>query len=143
MFDGRKDNALTVARTETVGTANVARMTAYEEAGIEEHQWVTSRDAEVRESHQELEGETVKIGEPFSNGLTFPGDTSGGDVAAFANCRCDLVAVLPGKSWDAAHLDAQWKGFATRLDADEKRVKSLYLRIVEEQRRRVRDALGV
>lgn len=40
-----------------------------------------------RESHQEMNGETVPYNEPFSNGLMFPGDPSG-DASETINCGC-------------------------------------------------------
>lgn len=90
VFDGRKANALTVARTETTGTANVARQESYLSADLKDNLWAISQDDQVRESHQAIDGEKRKIGSKFSNGLRFPGDTDSGDVAEFANC------ILPG-----------------------------------------------
>lgn len=121
----------------TAGSANFGRMEAYEQAGLEEHQWVTSRDDVVRDSHQALEGEVVRIGEAFGNGQRFPGETVG-EVGEFANCRCDLVAVIPGGSRpEERFLAGQWRAFVTRLDADERAVKREFLRLVDVQARRV------
>jgi len=51
----------------------------------------------------------VRVGEPFSNGLYYPGDRSGGDgtIREWINCRCRLVPFLMpegkmapiGKNW--------------------------------------------
>jgi hypothetical protein len=42
-----------------------------------------------RSSHAYMSGETVALGEPFSNGMNGPGDYSGG-ADEVANCNCDL-----------------------------------------------------
>ena len=49
--------------------------------------WVTGSNA--REAHAALNGETVPLGEPFSNGLSWPGDAQG-DVDDVAGCNCSL-----------------------------------------------------
>jgi HK97 family phage portal protein len=51
---GRKRKAMVVARTEVIGAANEGRTAAYQEAGITEHVWITSRDDAVRDSHARL-----------------------------------------------------------------------------------------
>lgn len=38
-----------------------------------------------------MDGETVGIGEPFSNGLYYPGDSQAGDVDEVAGCTCVLT----------------------------------------------------
>lgn len=43
-----------------------------------------------RSSHAVMSGETVPIGESFSNGMEWPGDPEGG-AAEVANCSCSLV----------------------------------------------------
>jgi HK97 family phage portal protein len=49
--------------------------------------WVTGSNP--RSDHAALDGETVALDEPFSNGLMWPGDSSG-DADDNANCNCDL-----------------------------------------------------
>ena len=53
-------------------------------------QWDSTLDAKTRESHAKVDGEVKEIEEPFSNGLMFPGDPSGG-AAEVVNCRCALL----------------------------------------------------
>ena len=140
VFDGRKRNAPAVARTESVGTANAGRDEAYRQAGLTEHEWVTTRDDAVRDSHAALDGSVVAIGTPFANGLEFPGDTAHGTPADFVNCRCDLIGVIPGAAmtpWTAERKDAQWRAFDSRLRSDERAVAALFVAYVDEQRRRV------
>lgn len=49
--------------------------------------WVTGANA--REEHAALNGETVPLDQPFSNGLAWPGDAQG-DVDEVAGCNCSL-----------------------------------------------------
>lgn len=49
--------------------------------------WVTGSNA--RAAHASLNGETVPLGEPFSNGMAWPGDPQG-DVDDVAGCNCSL-----------------------------------------------------
>ncbi len=45
------------------------------------HTWVDSGDGRVRDEHAAMNGETVPINEPYSNGQMVPGDSD-------FNCRC-------------------------------------------------------
>lgn len=49
---------------------------------------VTSKNP--RSSHSALNGETVPIDQPFSNGAMYPGDSSALDVDEVAGCECDV-----------------------------------------------------
>jgi HK97 family phage portal protein len=53
--------------------------------------WVTG--ANPRQSHADMNGETVGIEDTFSNGLAWPG-AAGGDAADVANCNCSVVINL-------------------------------------------------
>lgn len=89
-FGGERANARTVARTETFSAYSGGRFEAMREADIARHVWVTARDTKVRDSHAALEGERVLVGAPFSNGLTYPLDPSGG-ASEVINCRCVTI----------------------------------------------------
>jgi SPP1 gp7 family putative phage head morphogenesis protein len=89
-FGGERANARTVARTETFSAYSGGRFEAMREAEISYHRWVTARDTKVRDSHLALEGERVLVGSPFSNGLVYPLDPSGG-AAQVINCRCVTI----------------------------------------------------
>lgn len=52
--------------------------------------WVSMRDEKVRDSHQDLDGETRKVGEEFKTGLKFPRDPRA-PIAESINCRCWLI----------------------------------------------------
>ena len=121
----------------TVGAANFGRMAAFLDADLEKHFWTTQRDQFVREEHQALEGETVAIGEPFSNGLRFPGDTENGSPDQVCNCRCDVAPVIPGVTErSASYIDAQWRAFAARVAAGERLVARQWLRMLRAQGKR-------
>jgi SPP1 gp7 family putative phage head morphogenesis protein len=87
------------ARTMTTSAENSGRMDgmkAAEEKGlVYEKQWMATNDDRTRESHAELDGESVPLDETFSNGLQYPGDPEG-DPGEVYNCRCTMVRHLIG-----------------------------------------------
>jgi len=48
-------------------------------------------------SHVDMEGEITRVGNPFSNGMMYPGDFgSGADLGELINCRCTIMPfVMP------------------------------------------------
>jgi HK97 family phage portal protein len=91
--------ARTIARTE-VGTAvQTGRQTAMQEQGVEQHEWLSSRDEVVRGNgpkdkyDHRIDGEVVKVGAEFSVGLKFPLDDEGSesDAGNVINCRCTTI----------------------------------------------------
>lgn len=84
---GGRARAFKIARTETASSANGFRNEAFKAEKITKHEWITARDGEVRESHQAQDGDIVTIGEPFANGLKYPGDMDGPPEEVI-NCRC-------------------------------------------------------
>lgn len=52
--------------------------------------WVSMRDAKVRDSHQDLDGETRKFGDEFKSGLKFPRDPNA-PIEESIKCRCWLM----------------------------------------------------
>lgn len=91
--------AIRNARTMCTGAENGGRINSYKRAegmGIDlKQQWVATLDGRTRDSHRELDGETIKVGKVFSNGCRFPGDPQGAAAEVY-NCRCTLVAVVNG-----------------------------------------------
>lgn len=86
--------ARTIARTE-VGTAvQKGRQIALAQEGVEKHEWLSSRDNEVRGSDPKdryshlIDGEIARVGEEFSVGLKFPldDDGSGAEAGNVINC---------------------------------------------------------
>lgn len=80
----------TVAQTETTNAFESAQQDAWIEAEVERNRWLSMRDDRVRPEHDLLDGEEVKVGEEFSNGLSHPSEP---------NCRCSLLPVLAKKTW--------------------------------------------
>ena len=94
------------ARTAVTGAQNAGRQTRMEEAeeelaeyGIEmQKRWDAVLDDRTRDAHQDLDGETIPVDEPFHNefgDIMFPGDPHA-DGANVWNCRCTLSYVYPG-----------------------------------------------
>jgi len=82
-------NSITIARTETGTMINTGRQECMLSEGVEYHSWLSAQDDNVREEHQ-IDGETVKLGDAFSNGLIYPNDPSG-DAGNVCNCRCTTI----------------------------------------------------
>jgi hypothetical protein len=98
------NRAITIARTESLSAMNKARLEAFrqglEQAGIDPSratkEWLSSRDARVRDQHVTLDGQKVAIDQPFvaPNGdrLLTPGDRSlGARASNVVNCRCSAI----------------------------------------------------
>jgi hypothetical protein len=89
----------TIARTETMASLNQARKEAMQQAidggavrvDLVTKVWRSAGDSRVRDSHREMNGQTVKLNEKFVSPsgavLDFPGDPQA-PVAEIANCRC-------------------------------------------------------
>jgi SPP1 gp7 family putative phage head morphogenesis protein len=98
-----QDRSLRIARTESTKAVNAATDQAYRQAataGIDiQKQWLSSRDAKVREAHQALDGVVVGVNEEFeSEGYTSPLPANFGDPSLDVNCRCTIVPVIDGKT---------------------------------------------
>lgn len=84
-----------IARTEMISVVNEARSLEYAEQGVEKHAWLSSQDEFVRPSH-DIDGEIAVVGDPFSNGLRWPGDPLAG-AEEVVHCRCCSVPVVDGQ----------------------------------------------
>ena len=77
-----------IARTESLRAINRGSHQVYMESDNVTHkQWNTTMDGKERESHGIINGEVVRVNEPFSNGLMYPLDPSG-PAYEVINCRC-------------------------------------------------------
>ena len=76
-----------IARTEIHNAHNNAIMKTYQTLNVEYTQWIAADDDRTRESHLEVDREIIRIGDTYSNGLAYPGDTSG-PIEEWINCRC-------------------------------------------------------
>ena len=97
-----KDAAIRSARTIVTGAENKGRMDSYRRAQqdgiILEKKWIATSDARTRDWHNELDGQTKPIDEPFENAIgkiMFPADPSA-DGANVYNCRCTLISRVKG-----------------------------------------------
>lgn len=89
----------TVARTEAMSALHAGQREMYEQAIRDgyvsndeiEREWSNSGDNRVRESHRDMDGQTVKFDEPFVTpdgaNLMYPGDPNG-PAEEVINCRC-------------------------------------------------------
>ena len=86
--------ALGLAMSMLTGAGNTARGDAAENGDMAEKTWVVTSE-NPRNSHAEIDGETVPMGELFSNGLRWPGDSENGDAEDRANCTCLVDFIQP------------------------------------------------
>lgn len=85
----------TFARTAMTGAQNAGRLESMkqgEKLGLQIYkEWMATLDSHTRDSHADIDGESVPTDSKFSNGLSYPGE-AGGDPAEVYNCRCTMVA---------------------------------------------------
>ena len=67
--------------------AGLASLNAAGQNGAATKTWVSGPSP--RSAHAAMNGETVAIGDVFSNGMNAPGDPAGG-ADEVAGCNCDL-----------------------------------------------------
>lgn len=89
-----------IARTEIHNSQCLGVIKGYEDMGVEYIQWSTARDSRVRglrpkdsADHIHMEGEIIRMGGVFSNGLMYPGDMNG-PAAEIINCRCQALPFI-------------------------------------------------
>lgn len=83
-----------IARTEVIGASNGAENQAYIQSEVvKEIEWLSTIDERTRDTHLSMNGEKIKKGSRFSNGLEFPGDPSG-PPDEIINCRCTQLPLV-------------------------------------------------
>ena len=92
-YNMSSSRANVVARTETASLINGQQESIYRKENISEKEWISTVDANTRQSHVDANGEVVGINDKFSNGLMFPGDPSG-SAEETINCRCAVAPVV-------------------------------------------------
>lgn len=89
-----ENSAIRNARTAMTGAQNAGRLDSIKRAqargiGVKKG-WMATLDHVTRDSHVDLDGEVVDVDRTFSNGLMYPGDSSGPPAEVY-NCRCRLT----------------------------------------------------
>lgn len=92
-----------VARTEIASMENLGSFEMDKELGVEYHMWETAHDDRVRDSHADIDGEIVRLGDPFSNGLLYPGDRNG-PLEEIIQCRCNSIPYILPEGYAAPPL---------------------------------------
>lgn len=126
--------AMRSARTAMTSAHSHGKLKGYENAakmGIDiKKRWLATLDKRTRGSHRHLDGETVKLGEAFSNGLKYPGDPNGSGSEVY-NCRCTMVPVIGDVPYDEVKRASklgdmtyeEWKN--EKLTKEQKQAKAL------------------
>lgn len=121
-FDLRVAQADNIARTEVGSALNGGRYLQMLEEGATGSEWVTARDAHVRESHQAIDGEVVGIDGVFGNGLRYPQDPDG-PADEVCNCRCIAFPVIDGITKAAKRSrDTHWAASVKAAEPVESRM---------------------
>ena len=96
VYNFASNRAKVIARTESAGAMNGGQELVYRETGVTSKEWITARDERVRESHQMMDTQTVKVGKPFvlpsGELLDFPGGD--GSPEEVINCRCTTIPIF-------------------------------------------------
>lgn len=128
MQDAGKTRAVTIATTETTRAVGFATQHASEDVGVERRMWLSTRDADVRDTHRALDGQTKPTREPFkADGISgmHPGAMSGG-ARNNVNCRCVLIPIADTKAAGVYASEAvrgvRWKAMAGEVEEHEARL---------------------
>ena len=101
IFSQRRSNARTIARTEVLSASSVGTLASYQQGGVARKRWNTAGDEKVRDSHEDIHGQTVAVSDTFILGdgerADGPGVGPGGRPLSARNrinCRCFVSPVL-------------------------------------------------
>lgn len=94
-LDNLPQRAGTIARTETASVQGAARHAEMVAQGVERHEWISGGDDATRDSHAELNGKVVKVGESFRDDITlrWVGDPAA-PIGETIQCRCATAPVI-------------------------------------------------
>ena len=124
-----KNKAMRIARTEghriTETAAHNAQLKAKARGADVVKIWDATLDGKTRDSHMKADGEIKEVEEKFSNGLMFPGDSSGKPEEVI-NCRC------------RSRTDARWA-----LEAEETKMLGDTSKMTDERKKEIADKLGI
>ncbi len=89
-----------IARTEVISASNGAALEAVGTLGpdvVAAKEWISTRSPRTRDTHAEVDGTVIPIGESFQVGgstLAYPGDPNGA-AKETVQCRCALAFLTP------------------------------------------------
>jgi HK97 family phage portal protein len=143
LYNFASSRSKTIARTEVSQSVNGGRFIVLKNEGAERHEWVTSRDERVRETHREEDGHVVVVGQPFQvTHLAYPGDVVG-SPAEIINCRCITLPVIDDRrAFRAIDRDAYWTRAVAQYEPIENRLAAAVKRHFFEQRSKILEALA-
>lgn len=111
-----------IARTETVGSANKAKLTAFVASGVvESKEWLSVQDGKTRDEHRELDGDIVGLDASFTTdaGYSTPAPGMFGVAGLDINCRCTILPVTELRETSKAMTKAErveaWKEFDRQM----------------------------
>lgn len=79
------------ARDQTLKLNSQIASSRMEQAGIEEFEWVSSKDSRVRDLHESLDGERFRLDDPPVSGVNGEKQLPGEPI----NCRCTMLPIIP------------------------------------------------
>lgn len=82
-------SAAAFAATRVAEAYGFGRQEGAKQSGAGKKTWRT-RSQNPRPEHARMDGETVNVGDTFSNGARWPGDQANLDTDETAGCRCDM-----------------------------------------------------
>lgn len=110
------------ARTLVTSAENQGRTDSFKRAegmGIKMEQgWLATLDNRTRHSHRQMDGEWIKIGAKFSNGLRYPADASGRPEEVY-NCRCTLIGRVNGVEMDLTDMSQRNTSYMQGMSYEE------------------------
>jgi HK97 family phage portal protein len=90
LFDVARDSrAQEIAESKVTSMSNFGAHEGAHQGGLKTKTWQVN-SANPRPEHAAMAGETVELGETFSNGMRWPGDPAGG-AENNSNCHCSVV----------------------------------------------------
>lgn len=90
----------TMARTSATADLGITTIDLLRDQGYTHKRWATRYDSRVRETHANVDRNTIPLEESFIVGgtaLRFPADPMATDLSQVYNCRCVLVGVRYGR----------------------------------------------
>jgi uncharacterized protein with gpF-like domain len=113
-----------------------------EEEGAQQHEWLSSRDDRVRDTHKDLDGAVVNVGDEFANGVRYPQDPEG-EPEEVINCRCITLPATSSRSRMNEQMRAEyWRAAIKNVRTIETQMSAAMQRFFFAQRSAVLKALA-